>query len=66
MIILNSGAGIAVGDGLEAADRIHVMGPLLAGNVVDGGPVWHMEHCGRISAYGDRFGRRLSTVLARA
>ena len=55
------GGGIAVEASLEAAPRLYVMGPLLAGNLVDGVPVWHMEHCGRISG----FGRALGTDLAR-
>ena len=55
--------GIAVGPGLRAADGLYVMGPLLAGNIVQGRPVWHMEHCGRISAYGSRLGRQLAQEL---
>ena len=54
------GAGIAVDSGFTAAPGLSVMGPLLAGNLVDGNPVWHMEHCGRVSAYG----RRLGSILA--
>jgi len=57
------GAGIAVGAGLQAAEGLHVMGPLLAGNLVEGRPVWHMEHCGRISSYGTGLGRRLADDL---
>jgi len=57
------GAGIAVGAGLKAAEGLYVMGPLLAGNLVEGGPVWHMEHCGRIISYGTRLGRQLAGEL---
>jgi len=57
------GAGIAVGAGLQAAEGLYVMGPLLAGNLVEGRPVWHLEHCGRISAYGTALGRRLAGDL---
>jgi len=57
------GAGIAVGAGLKAAEGLFVMGPLLAGNLVEGGPVWHMEHCGRIISYGTRLGRQLAGEL---
>jgi hypothetical protein len=39
------------------------MGPLLAGNLVNGGPLWHMEHCGRISAYGTGLGADLARSL---
>jgi hypothetical protein len=48
---------------MEAAPGFYVMGPLLAGNVIDGSPVWHMEHCGRISAFGSALGPRLAQVL---
>ncbi|QXG74785.1 FAD/NAD(P)-binding protein [Modestobacter sp. L9-4] len=57
------GGGIAVDRDLAAAPRLYVMGPLLAGNIVHGQPVWHMEHCGRISAYGTRLGRSLAATL---
>lgn len=40
--------GIKVNEKLEAADNLHVIGPLLAGNVIEGKAVWHVEHCGRI------------------
>jgi hypothetical protein len=39
------------------------MGPLLAGNVINGSPVWHMEHCGRISTFGSALGPRLAGAL---
>jgi uncharacterized NAD(P)/FAD-binding protein YdhS len=57
------GGGIAVDRTLAAAPRLHVMGPLLAGNVVHGSPVWHMEHCGRISSFGATLGRDLAGTL---
>lgn len=57
------GGGLAVQPSLEAAPRLHVMGPLLAGNLVQGSPVWHMEHCGRISAFGTGLGRQLADSL---
>ena len=62
--VSHSGAGIAVGPGMHAADRLYVMGPLLSGNLVEGRPVWHMEHCGRISSYGAELGRRLASELS--
>jgi uncharacterized NAD(P)/FAD-binding protein YdhS len=58
-----SGGGIAVDPSLEAAPGLFVMGPLLAGNVVRGAPVWHMEHCGRISAFGSALGAELARPL---
>ncbi|WP_027391608.1 FAD/NAD(P)-binding protein [Aquimarina latercula] len=40
--------GFDVNDALEASDNLHIVGPLLAGNIFDGKAVWHVEHCGRI------------------
>ncbi|WP_103068543.1 NeuD/PglB/VioB family sugar acetyltransferase [Aquimarina sediminis] len=40
--------GFEVNESLEASDNLHIVGPLLAGNVFDGKAVWHVEHCGRI------------------
>jgi len=57
------GGGMAVDASLEAARGLHVMGPLLAGNLVQGAPLWHMEHCGRISAYGSAMGGGLARLL---
>lgn len=57
------GGGIAVDASLEAAPGFFVMGPLLAGNVINGSPVWHMEHCGRISTFGSALGPRLARSL---
>ena len=41
--------GLLVNDEMEASPGLFVLGPLLAGNVVKGTPIWHVEHCGRIS-----------------
>jgi uncharacterized NAD(P)/FAD-binding protein YdhS len=57
------GGGIAVDGSFAAAPGLYVMGPLLAGNVVNGSPIWHMEHCGRISAYGADLGADLARGL---
>ena len=40
--------GFEVNQDLEASDNFHVIGPLLAGNVIEGKALWHLEHCGRI------------------
>ena len=61
-----SGGGVAVDPSLAAAPNLYVMGPLLAGNVVKAGPVWHMEHCGRISAFGTALGQDLARTLVPA
>ena len=52
--------GIRVNDDLETdTPRLYATGPMLTGNVVQGGPVWNVEHCGRIAG----FGRQLATHL---
>ncbi len=43
-----SGIGFEVNPDFEASENFYVLGPLLAGNVIDGKPLWHLEHCGRI------------------
>ena len=48
-----------INGGFQVAENIHAMGPLLAGNVVNNEPVWHLEHCGRII----RFSKALSNEL---
>ncbi|MET6991019.1 NeuD/PglB/VioB family sugar acetyltransferase [Sediminicola arcticus] len=41
--------GFKVNTKLEAnAKGFYIIGPLLAGNVIEKKPVWHLEHCGRI------------------
>ena len=44
----DSKIGFDVNDYLEADKNLHIIGPLLAGNVIRKLPVWHVEHCGRI------------------
>src|SRR5690606_5677880 len=40
--------GLEVNQKLECTENLHVIGPLLAGNIIDSKAVWHVEHCGRI------------------
>jgi len=40
--------GFEVNEDMEASENLHIIGPLLAGNVFEGRAVWHVEHCGRI------------------
>lgn len=40
--------GIEVNQNLESSENLHIVGPLLAGNIIDSKAVWHVEHCGRI------------------
>lgn len=42
--------GLAVDDAFRAAPRVHVAGPLLAGNLTTRLRVWHLESCRRILA----------------
>lgn len=52
--------GIHVNDDLETdTPGLYVIGPMLTGNVLRGGPEWNLEHCGRIS----QFARQLATHL---
>jgi len=44
----DSKIGFAVNQNLESASDLHIVGPLLAGNVIKGKALWHLEHCGRI------------------
>lgn len=44
----DSKIGLDVNNALESFDNLHIMGPLLAGNVINNNAVWHVEHCGRI------------------
>ena len=43
-----SGIGLDVDTDFQASENLYVIGPLLAGNVIDNKPLWHLEHCGRI------------------
>lgn len=44
----DSKIGFHVNKSLEASKNLHIIGPMLAGNVIENRPVWHVEHCGRI------------------
>ena len=58
-----SNAGFVVDETYAASPGFFVMGPLLAGNVLDGRPTWHLEHAGRIIEMGTALGRRLGQNL---
>lgn len=40
--------GLRVNHDLEILPGVHVVGSLLTGNVIEGSPIWHAEHCGRV------------------
>ena len=60
-----AGTGFAVNDIMECSSDLFVLGPLLAGNVIAGTPIWHLEHCGRISAFSDILAETLAKLLSR-
>ncbi len=57
-----SGLGLRVDAGFEAARGLAVLGPLLAGTAQGGEYIWHLEDVPRIHAYADRIAR---TVINR-
>ena len=58
-----SGNGIRLDDTMAAAPNLYVIGPLMAGNVVAGTPIWHVEHAGRILTFGTRLAAQLAVDL---
>ena len=48
-----------VNGGFSVSNGIHIIGPLLAGNVVNNEPVWHLEHCGRIIRFSKAIAQEL-------
>ncbi|THD66766.1 peptidoglycan bridge formation glycyltransferase FemA/FemB family protein [Robertkochia marina] len=56
-----SGRGLTVNQNLETSKGLHVIGPLLAGNVIEGNPIWHVEHCGRIISIAEILSKVLTT-----
>ena len=47
--------GISVNSDFQTKTKsMYVIGPLLAGNTIDGQIVWHIEHCGRISVAAEK------------
>jgi uncharacterized NAD(P)/FAD-binding protein YdhS len=55
-----SDLGICVNDDLETdTPGLYVMGPMLTGNVLEDGPAWNLEHCGRIDLYGRQLAAHL-------
>jgi uncharacterized NAD(P)/FAD-binding protein YdhS len=55
-----SDLGICVTDDLETdTPGLYAIGPMLTGNVLQDGPAWNLEHCGRI----DLFARQLAAHL---
>lgn len=61
--INDSYRGFLVNKDLEAANELHIAGPLLAGNVVNSKALWHLEHCGRIISLGKTLSQKLLKFL---
>jgi uncharacterized NAD(P)/FAD-binding protein YdhS len=59
-----TGCGIEVNDQMEAAPSLFVMGPLLAGNVVNNMAIWHVEHCGRIAQFSKGLAQTVVDAIA--
>jgi uncharacterized NAD(P)/FAD-binding protein YdhS len=58
-----SGRGLVVDDSFALDDGLYAIGPLLAGNVLSGRAVWHMEQASRIFDYARKLGHDLATVV---
>lgn len=59
------GRGIKVDDDLNAGANISVLGPLLAGNTLSSGPIWHVEHAGRLMHYSRVVAAQFDASLGR-
>ncbi|MBT8257434.1 MAG: FAD/NAD(P)-binding protein [Bacteroidia bacterium] len=55
--------GFIVDNKMQAVPGLFISGPLLAGNVINGVPYWHLEHCGRIIALSKALGNELFEVI---
>lgn len=55
--------GFIVNSKFEAKNNLYIIGPLLAGNLIDGVPLWHIEHCGRIISLGKLLSKQLIKTL---
>lgn len=61
----DSGLGLRVDAGFEAAPGLAVLGPLLAGTAQGGEYIWHLEDIPRIYAYADRIAATVGDRLRR-
>ncbi len=58
-VINPSRRGFLVDNDMQCSKGFYVAGPLLAGNVIEDVPFWHLEHCGRIIKLGERLAHKL-------
>ncbi|MDM9632561.1 FAD/NAD(P)-binding protein [Robiginitalea aurantiaca] len=63
-----SGIGLEVDSEFQGSENLFIIGPLLAGNVIDNKPLWHLEHCGRIiwssNLMASSLAQRIYTAIA--
>ena len=55
----DSKIGFKVNNKFESSKNFFISGPLLAGNVIKGKALWHLEHCGRIIWTSNLLGKSL-------
>lgn len=61
----SSRRGIVSDTDFQAGDNIYIVGPLLAGNTIDGNVIWHLESSWRISELAPKLGQKLTEKLLR-
>lgn len=61
----SSRRGIVSDADFQAGDNIYIIGPLLAGNAIDGNVIWHLESSWRISELAPKLGQKLTGKLLR-
>jgi uncharacterized NAD(P)/FAD-binding protein YdhS len=59
----DSGIGLDVDSEFQASENLFIIGPLLAGNVIEMKPLWHLEHCGRIIWSSSLMSKRLARKI---
>jgi uncharacterized NAD(P)/FAD-binding protein YdhS len=55
--------GFLINEHFESTPNLYIMGPLLAGNLINSTPLWHIEHCGRIISLGKLLAKELSKTI---
>lgn len=55
--------GFLINEHFESLPNLYIMGPLLAGNLINSTPLWHIEHCGRIISLGKLLAQNLSKSI---
>lgn len=55
--------GFTIDSKMQASERLHIAGPLLAGNKIEERVFWHLEHCDRIIWSSHKLAERLVAIL---